>query len=1033
MFTHPKILRKLERIEQRYTKLRYEHVADVPVEMWQTKEFLHAEPARRAGVKWTPAKPGTKWGGSWVTAWFRGDVRLPAVCRNRRVFVRARTGAKETMFLVDGEHRGTFDFAHPVVMMAANGSTQKRYHLAFEAYGRHNFPGTQPDEKPTVVERNSIVFEGIEVVLEREDVSAFTFDLKVLRQLATSLDEHSLRRGKITRCLAKVFEVVDADPTFTDESSWRPKLAEARRVMKPLLALHNGPTTPFFGIIGHSHLDTAWLWTIAETERKTGRTFGSVLNLMEQFPKFKFLQSSPCHADMVRRLYPGLFKRIQRAVKEGRWEPNGGAWIEPDCNLTGGEALIRQFLVGQRFTREHFNYTADTLWQPDVFGYSAALPQILEGVDIPYFCTTKMGWNDTTRFPYDTFIWEGIDGTTVLSHFNATHWVPDPASLIRDWNWVQHKDIQDRRFGALGWGDGGGGPTEEMLSLADRLEDLEGCPKASYMTLTEFMRGVERDLAPDLPRWVGELYLELHRGTLTGIGAIKRLNRKNELALRDAELLATVAAIGGAKYPSARMLELWKTLLINQFHDILPGSSIAEANDQAIRELGENLEAVEEVVSEAATRLAGSPRGRSAAAMIFNTLSWDRIGGMELSNAPRNMVPDLPGVTAQWIEDVEGNRKLAVHGPVIPALGASVVPLKTKPRKQGASPFIHSKSRLETPQYVARFDDVGRIVSLRHKASGREIVRSGGALNTLWIGEDVPEAWDNWDIDSDQKLKMRPADRLKSRSVVAEGPLQIRIRSEFSLGRGSMLKQDMVFHAHSPRIDFDTVVDWHEKMTLLKAGFTLDVHTEQARHEIQYGHVERPTHQNQLDDRARFEVCAHKWTDLSENGFGVALLNDCKYGVSVAGSDVRLTLIKSGTHPDPRGDEGIHRFAYALLPHDAPFSVESVIRPAYEFNIAPRPAPAAGVARPIPSLLRVDQPNIIVESVKWAEEGNAFVVRLYDAGRIARQVKIEFGAAVKRLTRTNMLEEKPESIPLRDGKATLRVKPFQIVTLRCEV
>lgn len=1033
MFTHPKILHKLEHIERRYSEKRYESVTDVSVELWQTKEFLHAEPGRKSGAKWKPAKPGMRWGGSWVTGWFRGDVRLPAACRNQRVFVRAKTGAKEAMFLVDGEHRGTFDYAHPVVMMTGKGSTHKRYHLAFEAYARHDFPGTQPDEKPTVVERNSALFEGIEIVLERDDVSAFVFDLKTLRQLATAMDENSLRRGKITRCLAKVFEIVDADPNFRDESSWRPKLAEARKVMKPLLALQNGPTTPQYGIMGHSHLDTAWLWTIAETERKTGRTFGSVLNLMEQFPKFKFLQSSPCHVDMVKRLYPDLFKRIQKAVKAGRWEPNGGAWVEPDCNLTGGEALIRHFLLGQLYTREHFDYTADTFWQPDVFGYSAALPQILQGVEMPYFCTTKIGWNDTTRFPYDTFVWEGIDGSKVLAHFNTTHWVPDPASMIRDWNWVQHKDVQDRRFGALGWGDGGGGPTEEMLHLADRLEDLEGCPKAEYTTLSDFMKGVDRDLSADLPKWVGELYLELHRGTLTGIAAIKRLNRENELALRDAEWLATVAALRGGTYPSERMLELWKVLLINQFHDILPGSSIAEANDQAIKELNENLTDVEELAGASAKRLAGSPRGRSKTALIFNSLSWDRVGQMELRDAPRNMVPDGPEVTSQWVEDVEGKRRLMTHGLEIAALGASIVPLKRTLRKQPASPFISSKSRLETPHYVVRFDRLGRIVSLKHKASNREVVQPGGALNTFWIGEDVPQAWDNWDIDSDQKLKMRAAEKLVSREVVADGPLQIRIRSKFEMGGASTLTQDVVFHAHSERVDFDTVVDWQEKMTLLKAGFELNLLADQARHEIQYGHVDRPTHLNQLADRARFEVCAHKWTDLSENGFGVALLNNCKYGVSVEGSDVRLTLIKSGTHPDPRGDPGRHRFSYALLPHDAGFGVESVIRPAYEFNVQPRAIAAATIARPIESLVRVDQPNIIIESVKWAEKGKAFVVRLYDAGRIGRHVQLTFGAAVKRLTKTNMLEVKGEAIALRDGVAKLYVKPFEIVTLRCEV
>jgi alpha-mannosidase len=509
MLTDSKIFGKLEQIENRYDALRYETLAAVPMHYMETCEYLRAEPA---DANWQPAPIGTRWGGDWVTAWFRGDITLPSEVEGRPVFVRARTSG-ETLFLVDGVHSGVFDPNHPVVLMTSNADPAHTYHLAFEAYSGHSIPGTQPQDHPSPQGDKPKTFNGVEVVLELADTSAFVFDLRTLRQLMLSLDENSLRRNTIARQLGKVFACVDAMPQERDESSWRPKLAEARTLMQPLLQAVNGPTMPTMGIIGHSHIDTAWLWPLAETWRKCARTFSSMLNLMEQYPELLFIQSQPCQTEVMRDEYPDIYRRMQQMVAAGRWEPNGGMWVEPDCNVPSGESFVRQLLVGQHATREFFGYTSDTLWLPDVFGYSAALPQILRGCDVQFFCTTKINWNDTTRFPYDTFIWKGIDGTSVIAHYNAIHCWPDPATLIQQWNWVQHKDIQDRRLCSFGFGDGGGGPMAEMAEVARRVHDLEGCPRAEYTTVSRFMQGI-RDELTDLPTWNGELYLELHRGTL---------------------------------------------------------------------------------------------------------------------------------------------------------------------------------------------------------------------------------------------------------------------------------------------------------------------------------------------------------------------------------------------------------------------------------------------------------------------------------------------------------------------------------------
>jgi len=1046
MLTDRKILPKIERIEETYTGLRFHAVASVPMEMWETRDHFRAEPAAGDGARWTAAPVGTAWGGSGVTAWFRGDATLPAAGHRRRVFARILTHAisatnpgssiDQTLLFVDGREAGVFDPNHPFVLVAPSGKKGGTYHLAFECYAGHSFPGTQPFDQPTVIEPRGKRFGGVELVLEREDVTAFVADLRTLILLVKVLDDNSLRKNQVLRAFAGVYARVDMRPQETGEASWRPKLAEARELMKPLLACANGPTAPWAGLVGHSHIDTAWLWTLAETWRKCARTFSSALNLMEQYPEMTFVQSQPCQTEVMRREYPDLFRRIQAMAKAGRWEPNGAMWCEPDCNIPSGEAFVRQLLVGQQATREFFGYTSDTLWLPDVFGYSAALPQLLRGAGVEFFCTTKMSWNDTTRFPYEAFVWRGLDGTPVVAHLNRMHCWPDPRDLVSQWNWYQHKDIQDRWLCAYGFGDGGGGPMAEMLEAARRVADLEGCPRTRHTTVGDFMRGLRDDLGPDLPEWVGELYLELHRGTLTSVARIKRGNRKTEYALREAEFLSAAACLAGrCKYPSGPLSDLWKEFLTNQFHDILPGSSIAEVNDEAVAAFARLTVTATDLATAALASLAGqppAPAARTQAVLAANSLSWPRTGEVDLDAPPAGLVPADPGIVAQRVTTVGGRDRLLLAGVTVPALGATVVRLQKGRAKAAACPFTVTDGTVDTPHLTVRFGEDGSIASCLLKATGRELVRPGGALNQLWLGEDVPAAWDNWDIDRDQQLKLRPAQRLVSRTVMAKGPLQLRLRSEYCLGNRSSLTQDMVFHADSPRLDFESILDWHEKHVLLKAGFDLDLVVDSARHEIQFGHVVRPTHANQAQDRARFEVCAHKWSDLSDNGFGVALLNDCKYGVSVRGATLRLSLLKSGTHPDPRGDEGEHPFTYALLPHTGPFSVEAVVRPAYELNVPITAVPAGAGAEPLPSLATVDSPTVIVETVKAPVSGPGLVLRLYEAGGASAMATIGLPPTDRgwQAALTNLLEEDERQVPVAGNAVRLSFRPFEVKTLR---
>ena len=1038
MITDPKIVQKLEQIWRRYMALRYRTVAEVSCEVAETREHFRNEPDGE--LKWKKAKRSVKWGGSWITAWFRGDATVPTECAGERVLLQSAShGAEnglqgvETRVLVDGVSRGLFSRNHSAVMLTAKAKAGAKHHIAVEAYSGHDRPPCNPGGQYIQVPRKAHTFEGLYLVLEREVVSGFVYDLRVLLDLVDRLDANSLRRAKIVRALSRVFAAVDAIPAEREEEHWTEGLAEARRIMRPLMETPNGPTTPFYGIIGNSHIDTAWLWPLAESWRKCSRTFSSVLSLMERYPEFLFVQPAACHAEMTERLYPEIFERVREKVREGRWEPNGGTWVEPDGNIPSGEAFVRQFLVGQGATRRMFGYTSDTMWMPDTFGYSAALPQIMRGCGIEFFCTQKISWNDTTVFPHDSFHWRGIDGSEVLAHFNTTYVIPPTVpQLIDHWNRVPDKDVQDRRLGAFGYGDGGGGPTVEMLESARRLRDIEGCPRAEYMTVSEFMTRLRDDIGYDLPTWDGEIYLELHRGTLTSIAKIKRGNRKLEFALRDAEMMGAIAALRGAEYPVDTLLEIWKDLLTHQFHDILPGSSIPIVNDQAFEMYERRIAEAREIAADGLKHVVGAPRGQAKALALFNALSWRRDGEIAIDDAPEGARPE--GVTHQWVAAPDGAKRLIVAGAELPALGSAILPLGSAAEAGTESPFVVSGDRVETPHARVRFDKAGRIVSLIDKVSGREVVKPGGVVNCLLSGEDVPHNYDNWDIDRSQRLKRRAEDRLVASEVVAEGPLQLRIRRRYEIGFGSALVQDVVFHAESPQIDFETVVDWNEKHMLLQAGFDFDVLASSARSEIQFGHVERPTHENQADDWARFETCAHKWTDVSDNGFGVAILNDCKYGVGAVGGRLTLSLLKSGRAPDDRGEKGRHVFTYSVLPHAGAWSVESVVRPAYELNTRVLASSAPAQAEALASLVEVDAPNVIVESVKWAEEGDAVVLRLYEAGKTVADATVSFGFDAKSVAETNMLEENASEPRLtKVGSVRLRFRPFEIKTLRCEV
>ena len=1047
---------KLENLKNHLAGRMFVTVDSMNMEMLRTHEKLHQPPE----TGYVPAIIGDTWGSEKEYCWFKGIYTVPEELADKQLFLFPLTGFREALLFVDGMPGGIFNKkitnhtfgGHYAIMISPGSKAQDTLEIALEAYAGHNFAGTQPFiEEPPILFGYEI--KDFLICTKDELICDAYFNLRTVMELAlTTTDE--FRQARLKNCLIECHKTLYYAYDYVDEAIFRKHLEKANVLLKEALQVPNDEHSPVVSIIGHSHMDTAWLWEIDETIKKCARTYSNALSLMEQYPEYTFVQSSAFHGEWMRRHYPQLFEKMKSAVAAGRYEPNGGVWVECDCNITSGEFMIRQFLWGQQFTREHFNYTSNAFWLPDTFGYSAAIPQIMKGCGIDYFLTTKIDWNDTNQFPFDTFYWKGMDGTTVFSHFNRIHMYPSPDHInqtiygTNTHQGIAQKGVTNRRLLAFGLGDGGGGPEFEMIELARRSRNTKGIPRAEYQTVGDFMQQLEQE-AVNPNTFKGELYLELHRGTLTSIALIKRQNRKAEQAIRDAEICIVRKAVKDRLPASDKSIRKHvETTLINQFHDILPGTSITEVNRRSYEEMAE-------VIAEA----------RKVAAKHIPTslenFGEDWVTAVNTLSFPRTRVtlPYKPGKTvadeiSQLIVDMDGNKWMKVANTNIPSMGgkafryvndkSSWLMDKTLVNTDDdmlrhvgsevkglsiadSSAFHHDEKQIETPFAKLELDDNGFITSFIDKRNNRQIKGDGYALNTFLVAEDTPYQWESWDIDADYEEKLEPAATLVSREVISEGAVELRIRSTFSILEHSTIVQDMVFYSDSPRVDFETKIDWHHKHRLLKVAFDTNIFTNFARQEIQFGYAERPTTRNNTWEAAKFETLNHKYSDLSELNYGVSILNDCKYGISIHEGRMRLTLLKSGTKPDPTGDEGVHYVTYALLPHIGGFSAETVTRQAYDLNHPP--IVVEGFAE-LPSFVEITAPNIILETIKPCEvEQQAFIVRLYECEGSWTSSGITFNLNVIKIEETNMLEETKQELSTDDMK-NLTFRPFEIKTLK---
>jgi alpha-mannosidase len=979
-----------------------------------------------------PVEIGWRWGPVWSTAWFRLTGRVPPKMSGRPLALRFSCGT-EALLWQAGIARQGFDDNHDSVVLCESATSGEELCLHVEAACNHplgtakffwqeaEFNRRWDTPQPGILERCELaVYDPLVWQLWR------TYDFA--RQLLLLLPEDSQRGQELCETLRRTTERIgDTNVPASAEA--------ALEILTSGLREHAGTATSSCIAIGHAHIDTAWLWRIRETRRKCIRSFATALELMNRFPEFRFVCSQAQQYEWIEQDAPELFERIAARVRDGHWEAGGAVWVEPDCNVPAGESLVRQILCATRYWQQKFGPAAPQrfLFLPDTFGFSGALPQIMAQAGLDTFITNKLCWNDTNEFPHMNFRWRGIDGTEVLAHatpgkdYNA---VNSPTELTRGAKNAARKDRA--RTGIwlqpFGYGDGGGGPTDWTIHNALLAEQCTGLPKARIDRVSSVCDELHqchetlRAKGRDLPLWDGELYLEYHRGTYTTQAWLKRANRRAEQGLRVAEWLtfAGPTSLSEQEHDAARaqLDEAWKLLLLNQFHDILPGSSITAVYDDA-RAQHERLRGIyETLIDDGVRRWSGHADtcNRSQPMIVLNPCSHQRTGVVECDGR------------LHWVADV-------------PAMGMTLLDRADQPP---TTPVRVERRVLSNGLLTATIDEAGQVTSLKRCGSERD-ARARGVLNQLVLYDDRPRGWDAWDIDEDYADRAFPVTGPAATwRVIADGPLRAAIEVSRPLGSGSKITQRFTLEAGSPRLDIATSVDWHEEHRLLRALFPVDVRARHATYEIQFGHLERPTHRNTPWDQARFEVCAHRWMDLSEPGFGVALLNDCKYGHSCRENVLGLSLLRSPKFPDPRADLGRHEFTYSLIVHDGDWRAAGVDRQAEALNnpliVRPLPAGSAGTThdRWTPFELAAHGPvGVEIVAVKRAADDDRLILRLVETHGGRGHVTVAWNLPVVGVQCVDLLERPSSNAEITHDspsrRTTVPLRPFQIVTLAAQV
>lgn len=1015
----------------------YEEIAVVSFEGMMTKERLSYERAMEAEFK--PMPVGTTWGEKWEYGWFRTKITLPEEAKGQRIFLRPEVGGEMLLF-VNGKVAGARDLQHDGITLTRCANGGEEFLIVMESYAGHGprleNGGPYPPERVPVPEppKHQVVVKKSGYGIWNEEAFLLYMDAFALQRLYQSLDPKSLRAAKVLEGLFQFTKVVDFElPKKERQKTFH----QAREVLQPLLQCVNGSTAPEFTIFGQSHLDLAWKWPWEETRRKCARTISTQLALMEEYEEYQFLLCEPPIMENLKENYPELYERLRKKVNEGKMIPEGGVYVESDTNMVSGESLIRQCIWGKEWFHQEFGVDTRMVWLPDCFGFSGQLPQIMVGCGMKYFTTQKIAraLKGCEEFPYNVFDWQGIDGTKILTHFykkNNSRF--DPYLLSERWreDRVQQENLSTFLF-PFGFGDGGGGATREMLEMTRRCKDLEGAPRTRMESPVRFFERLEEG---EVPRdtYVGEIYLAWHRGTYTAQARTKRGNRKAEVALREAEIWSSILGFGiesrierkiESNKATEKIKELWKVQLFQQFHDILPGTSIARVQKEAEEAFSHVIEGTREII-DSTLRMFGEESEDSR--MILNSLSFNRSDVISVPKEVRSVtiagttipVPLQEGKEENYVEVVApscGHVTLTLHREGKRSKNKE----KNELVKQNGTLFL-----LENDLILVEINQDGQICRIYEKKSQTEF--ADGVGNEFRMYQDINIDYDAWEMNSFYEEVPLSLTGTTSIEILENGPVIGKLRVTKQLHH-SLLQQDIVIRAHSQRIDFHTTIDWKEAHKLLKVAFPVRVMTQEAIEEIQFGYVKRPTHRSRRYDADRFEVCNHKYTVLAEPSRGFAVLNDCKYGVSTNGNSIELTLLRAPLIPDMFADQGLQEFTYAIYPYVGSFHESDVVRQGYELNVPMLTAPYEGVSQ---SYFSISNPSIILETIKPAQDGSEdLILRLYESHGSHAQSKLSMYLPVECVYETSMLEKEiGREFEIRCNQISLEFRPFEIKTLR---
>lgn len=1008
---------------------------------------------------WTNFCNGSTWGEMDGHELFKFSYCVPEQKIGKELWLQVKTSATDIwntdnpQFLVyiNGKPVCGMDMNHHEVCLTKNGQADESITVCL--YGYSNCSSNSDFLYCVIHEKNAIVEQ-------------LYYDCKVIHDIVVELKEDDLERMEYLRLLNEIVDCLELRKGKEEEFLLSAKNAIAfiesmrsqiKKRRETIGISRNYNDRVYVHSIGHTHIDLAWKWPLRQTREKVLRSFSTVLNLMEEYPEYRFMSSQPQLYQFVKEEEPDLFQRIKERVEEGRWEVEGAMWVEADCNLTSGESLIRQIIYGKKFFKDEFNRGDDkVLWLPDVFGYSAAMPQILRKAGIDYFMTTKINWNEYNQFPNDVMNWRGIDGSEILTYFITTtnhklypelernkgfsttyNGRQNVSQIMGTWQRFQNKDISNHVLTCYGFGDGGGGPTREMLEESRRLEygDLP-CPLVKQTFVREFFDILKEELkGKSLPKWSGELYLEYHRGTYTSMARNKKYNRICEFLMHDIEVLSVIASkLHHLTYPKDKIDELWRILLLNQFHDILPGTSIEEVYIDSQEQYKHLLEKGHDLMKDAMKSLVINSGEEQL--IFFNTAGIERSTIIQLSEIEMNILHNnhYEGISQRLQDDT-----YLIFLDKLPLLGyITSKHLIENYKTHVYNPIEYKETStnkyLESNVYRVIFNSNGEIISLYDKENNREVVAKGECMNQLIAFEDRPYEYDSWNIDSTYEDKKWLIDDVANFELIENGPIGacIRVKRYFM---NSEIIQDIWFYQGKRRIDFKTRIDWREEQILLKAAFPIDVVTDEIICDIQFGNVKRKTHRNTSWDKARFEICAHKWVDLSEHRYGVAILNNCKYGLDVNETKIRLTLLKSGIYPNPNADKEVHTFTYSILPHKGDFRDGLVVSESFDLNmpIIKEIVPSNLLLGERYDGIRSNNRNIVIDTLKLAEDGKGYVLRVYETFGSRESVTLNIeGLKMKEVRVCDLLEgvdyvqESETDIDFENGCLKFIIKPYEI-------